>query len=282
MEFIQRDKDGTLKLVLSLADGKIVESVLLTAPSGRKTACLSSQIGCALRCSYCKTGTLGFVRNLTSEEILLQYETLLKYAGPIKNVVFMGMGEPLANLQAVQKAMYQLLDPKRYGLGLRHITISTAGLVPRIYTLAEEGPLVYLTLSLPSLLEPIRSRLQPGVSSYSLEELKEALLYYKRKARKRPTLAIVLLKGINDTQAHAREFAKYLQDLKPLVNLVPYNPVSGLPFQPAEAKVIQEYYSLLTSYGIPTVCRFPRGCSIGGACGQLGSTIPELELLESF
>jgi len=267
-----KDSDGTIKAVLDFGGPFPVEAVLLIAPSGRRTACLSTQLGCARGCRFCKTGTLGFVRNLSSEEILTQYEVLSREGGEPSNLVFMGMGEPLENLPEVQQGIHLLLRRKR-GPALRHITISTAGIVPSIYKLAGEGPPVYLTLSVPSVKEEIRRKLMPGVSAYSLGEIKEALLYYRSRTGKRPTLAVVLMEGINDTLEDARLLLDYARGLDPLVNLIPYNPVAGLPYRSAEDKTIQSFYRVLTEAKIPTVRRFPRGRGVCGACGQLGASL---------
>lgn len=266
------DSDGTLKIALDLGGPFPVEAVLLIAPSGRRTACLSTQLGCAIGCRFCNTGSLGFVRNLSSEEILTQYELLSQEGGEPSNVVFMGMGEPLENLLEVQEGIHLLLRRKG-GPALRRITVSTAGIVPSIYRLAEEGPPVYLTLSVPSVKEEVRRKLMPGVSDYSLGEIKEALLYYRRRTGKRPTLAVVLMKGINDTLEDAHLLVDYARELAPLVNLIPYNPVAGLPYRSAEDKAIQLFYRILTEAKIPTVRRFPRGRGVCGACGQLGASL---------
>jgi len=268
---VSKDIDGTIKATLDLGGPFPIEAVLLKTPSGRRTACLSTQLGCALGCRFCKTGTLGWVRNLSAEEILSQYEVLAREEGPAPNIVFMGMGEPLANLAEVQTAIRLLLRRKEAAPALRHITVSTAGIVPAIYQLAEEGPAVYLTLSVFSVKEEVRRSLMPGVSSFSLVETKEALLYYRTRTRKRPTLAVVLIRGLNDTLEDALLLVDYAKDIKPLVNLIPYNPVPGLPYEPAEDETIQLFYRILTTAKIPTVRRFPRGRGVYGACGQLGS-----------
>ncbi|MCX7787237.1 MAG: 23S rRNA (adenine(2503)-C(2))-methyltransferase RlmN [Spirochaetes bacterium] len=270
MYSIAKDKDGTIKVSLDLGGPFPIEAVLLKTPSGRRTACLSTQLGCVLGCKFCKTGTLGWVRNLSSDEILAQYEALAQTAAPPSNVVFMGMGEPLANLAEVKKAIHLLLRRSKDAPALRHITVSTAGMVPSIYRLAQEGPAVYLTLSVLSVREEVRRTLMPGVSAFSLTETKEALLYYRNRTRKRPTLAVVLIKGVNDTMEDAYLLAEYAKDLNPLVNLIPYNPVAGLPYESPADDIIQLFYQILTTAKIPTVRRFPRGRGVYGACGQLG------------
>lgn len=265
-----KDSDGTIKITLDVGGPFPIEAVLLKASTGRSTACLSTQLGCAMGCRFCKTGTLGWVRNLSSEEILVQYEILAQEDGPPSNVVFMGMGEPLANLNEVQKAIHKLLHRKQFAPALRHITISTVGIVPEIFRLAQEGPAVYLTLSVLSMKEEVRRTLMPGVSGFSLDETKEALLYYRNRTRKRPTLAVTLIRGVNDTEEDARLLVHYARDLKPLVNLIPYNPVPGLPYRSAGNEAIQMFYRILTEAKIPTVQRYPRGRGVYGACGQLG------------
>jgi len=268
------DPDGTVKLRVGLADGAVVECVLLKDRGGRKTACLSSQAGCAQGCLFCGTGSLGLSRNLETREILEQYHHLDSAYGPVGNVVFMGMGEPLDNLQGLGESIAALTDPRGVALAPRHITVSTSGIVPAILELAEKGPSVGLAVSLVTADEEERRRLMPGTRRWSLAELKEALKRHQAKTRKRLTVEIVLLKGLNDDLRHAELLEGFLEGLDVVVNLIPWNPVPGLGFSPACEEAVQLYYGALTSAGIPAVRRHPRGASVCGACGQLGLSVP--------
>ena len=271
-----QDPDGTVKLKLGLADGASVECVLLRDRGGRKTACLSSQVGCARGCLFCGTGRLGFKRNLTAREILEQYLHLAGACGPIGNVVFMGMGEPLDNLAALEESVGRFIDPKGFGLAPRHFTVSTSGVVPGIAGLAESLPALGLAVSLVTADEETRRRLMPGAGSQGLAELKEALRFHRAKTRKRLTVEIVLLKGLNDGSAHVRKLKDFLSGLDAIVNLIPWNPVPGIAFEPAGNEAVQLYYRELTAAGIPAVRRHARGASVLGACGQLGLVPKEI------
>ncbi|MDR1932687.1 MAG: 23S rRNA (adenine(2503)-C(2))-methyltransferase RlmN [Spirochaetales bacterium] len=265
-----RDEDGTIKLRIRLADGASVECVLLEADTGRKTACLSTQAGCAMGCAFCKTGALGFRRNLEASEILEQFYHLARGRGTINNIVFMGMGEPLENLEALRKSLAVFTHPLGPALSPRRMTVSTCGSAPGIISLADEGPAVGIAVSLVSADEEKRKALMPAARRWGLAELKEALLYHQEKTGKRLTLEIVLLKGINDGADDILRLREYARGLDVIVNIIPWNPVEGLDFQEPSEAAVQLYYSRLERSGIPAVRRYRRGRKIGGACGQLG------------
>ncbi|MDR2553426.1 MAG: 23S rRNA (adenine(2503)-C(2))-methyltransferase RlmN [Treponema sp.] len=288
------DRDGTVKLALTLADGAVVETVLLRAPAGkaegrgRFTACLSSQAGCPLGCVFCKTGSLGFLRNLEASEIVEQFLTLAALVPPgevspgqrgISRIVVMGMGEPLLNLSSLRKALEILCDPAGSGFSRRRITISTAGICGGIMELAEKGPETELALSLTSAREELRRRLMPGTAGNSLARIKEALGVFRTRRGRRITLEAVLLGGINTGGKDARAFVNFARGLDAVVNLIPWNPVPGLRFeeralQPPSPKETEEFRLMLEQGGLKVTRRYRRGRGIGGACGQLGGILP--------
>jgi 23S rRNA (adenine2503-C2)-methyltransferase len=268
-----RDPDGTVKLLLAAGGGQAparVECVLLQTDTGRKTACLSTQSGCAMGCAFCKTGTFGLDRNLDASEIVEQFHHLSRVCGLISNIVFMGMGEPLENLEALRKSIAVFTHPRGLALSPRRMTVSTCGIVPGILSLADEGPAVGMAVSLVSADEQKRKSLIPAARRWGLGELKSALLHHREKTGKRLTVEIVLLKGINDSVEDIRKLRCYLDGLDAIVNLIPWNPAPGLDFQEPSEAAVQLYYAELERAGIPAVRRYRRGRKIGGACGQLG------------
>ncbi len=268
-----RDEDGTFKLKLRLPDGAAVETVLLTDIEGRRTACISTQVGCPMGCSFCKTGTLGFLRNLEAFEIVEQYLHLTRMFGRPSNLVFMGMGEPLLNLAEVRRSIEVLSHPDGIGLSLRKITISTCGLVEGIRDLADRGPHVRLAVSLTSAVEGIRTELMPVNRSNSLGDLRDALAYYQEKTNDRITLEAVLIGGVNDRPEDIRALAEWSRNLRVQVNLIPWNPVPELPFREPSRRAVEDAVALLESAGIPVIRRMRRGRGVLGACGQLGDSL---------
>lgn len=267
------DEDGSLKLQIRLRDGAAVECVLLEDIEGRKTACLSSQVGCPMGCAFCKTGTLGFLRNLGPDEVIEQFHYLRDMRGFISNVVFMGMGEPLLNLATIRKAIAILSHPEGIGMSMRKITISTSGIVPGILDLAKAGPVVRLAVSLTSANPELRSRLMPVNRTWPLAELKTALLEYQRNTRDRITLEVVLLGNVNARERDALELADWIHPLKAQVNLIAWNPIAGMPFETPDAGQLRLFSEILEQKGIVTVQRMSRGRGVMGACGQLGDTL---------
>lgn len=267
------DEDGSLKLQIRLRDGAAVECVLLEDIEGRKTACLSSQVGCPMGCLFCRTGALGFLRNLGADEIMEQYYFLKEKRGFISNVVFMGMGEPLLNLDAVRKACTLLSDPEGVGMSLRKITISTSGIVPGILDLAANGPKLRLAVSLTIADESLRSELMPVNRRWGLDGLKAALIEYQAKTKERITLELVLLGDRNTDRESAEKLLRWIGPLKVQVNIIPWNSVPELPFKEPSKAQIKAFSEHLDSRGLVCVQRMHRGRGVMGACGQLGDTL---------
>lgn len=262
--------DGTRKFLFELSDGLCIESVLIPdAP--RHTLCLSSQVGCALGCKFCLTGTLGLRRNLTSAEIVDQVCRVQEQVGGthrITNLVFMGMGEPLANFDAVVRAIHIMTDPLGLAFSHRRITLSTAGLVPAMSRLASQTP-VNLAVSLHAPEDRLRSELMPINRTYPLEQLIRACREYPIPPRKRITFEYILLEGVNDSPGHARELVRLLGALRCKVNLMPFNPHEGSPFgRPSEESVLA-FQEVLHKARMTVIIRESRGAEIGAACGQL-------------
>jgi len=267
------DSDGSLKLQIRLRDGSAVECVLLEDIEGRKTACLSSQVGCPMGCTFCRTGQLGFLRNLGPDEILEQYYFLKERRGFISNVVFMGMGEPLLNLPAVRKAIALLSDHEGIGMSLRKITISTSGIVPGILDLAKNGPKVRLAISLTTADNELRSEMMPVNKSWDLAALKEALLAYQKMTRERITLEVALTGNRNASPADARKLVQWVKPLHAQVNLIPWNSIPDLPFTEPDSNQLRTFSDIIEKAGLITVQRMHRGRGVMGACGQLGDTL---------
>jgi 23S rRNA (adenine2503-C2)-methyltransferase len=270
------DPDGSLKLQIELEDGLRIETVVLRDGADRRTVCLSTQAGCAMGCVFCKTGALGFARNLLPHEIAEQFFHGRESAGDISNIVFMGMGEPLLNLDALRESIAALTGSD---FSQRRITVSTCGIVKGIIELAENGPAVRLAVSLPTAREALRRRLMPGAAGAacggSLAELKDALLRYKNKTGKRVTLEAVLLGGVNTGPQDAKALTAFSKDLNVLINLIPWNPVEGVSFEglalrsPSKREV-ENFAAALEKAGLKTVIRRGKGRAAAGACGQLG------------
>jgi 23S rRNA (adenine2503-C2)-methyltransferase len=274
----QRDTDGTVKLGISMKDNVVIEAVLLRDGKNRKTACLSTQAGCPVGCVFCKTGMIGYKRNLTAAEISCQFLFLLKTEKEISHIVIMGMGEPLFNLSELRKAIGFFTDKKGLNISKRRITVSTNGIAEGILDLANNGPDIRLALSLTTAREELRQRLIPASRKNSLPVLKEALLEYQKKMKHRITLEMVLLKGLNTGVSDAKAVRDFSGGLDTVVNLIPWNPVEGLEFEglplctPTQ-KEISDYASALENEGMKVTTRMKKGRGISGACGQLGSTI---------
>ncbi|MDR1747820.1 MAG: 23S rRNA (adenine(2503)-C(2))-methyltransferase RlmN [Spirochaetaceae bacterium] len=277
-----RDPDGTIKLKVRLHDGHVVETVLLVDAEGRKTACVSSQAGCPVGCAFCMTGKLGFARNLTAEEIVGQFLFLeaaaaaeksaaeLPTAGKLDNIVFMGMGEPLLNLEAVRRTIQVLTAPEGRNLSRRRITVSTAGIVKGIYDLADNGPEIRLAVSLTSACPDVRTALMPVTAANPLPALREAIRYFTEKTGRRCTLEAALLSGVTTTAECADALIAFARGLDTHVNLIPWNPVAGLPFSEPSGAETGAFMKKLERAGLNVTMRTRRGRKIGGACGQLG------------
>jgi 23S rRNA (adenine2503-C2)-methyltransferase len=272
-------RDGTRKWLLGLARGDAVETVFIPE-RGRGTLCVSSQVGCALDCSFCATGKQGFGRNLEAAELIGQVWLAARCLGQvprgkpvitnraITNVVLMGMGEPLLNLDNVVPAMRLMLDDDAYGLSRRRVTLSTAGVVPQIERLRERCP-VSLAVSLHAPVDALRDQLVPINKRYPIVELLAACRCYAEATDTRITFEYVMLDGVNDDLACARELVKRLRGVPAKVNLIPFNPIPQSPYRRSPPEVIERFGEALRSGGIMSITRRTRGEDIDAACGQL-------------
>lgn len=264
------DPDGTIKLQITLFDGSCVETVLLIDDKGRKTACVSCQVGCGMGCAFCMTGSLGFSRNLFAAEIVEQFLYLEQIAGKLDNIVFMGMGEPMLNLKEIRKAIAILTDKRGRNLSSRRITISTSGVIQGIYDLADNGPQVRLAVSLTCANQELREKIMPIAKTNNLQDLKKAIQYFIEKTGKRCTLEAALMKDLNTSIESAQELIAFAKDIDVHVNLIPWNPISILPFEEPTTAECKAFLNYLDKNNIIVTMRTKRGRKIGGACGQLG------------
>lgn len=269
---VLKDPDGTIKLQITLCDGNAVETVLLTDKEGRKTACVSCQAGCAMKCAFCMTGTLGLARNLESNEIVEQFLFLEKECGRLDNIVFMGMGEPMQNLSGIRKAIKVLTDERGRNLSGRRITLSTSGIINGIYDLADNGPNIRLAVSLTTADEDLRKLLMPVANGNPLTELRKAIAYYAEKTGKRVTLEAALLRNKNTGRESANRMIDFAKGINVNINLIPWNPVPGLNFEEPEPEEVRNFVRMLENANLNVTLRTKRGRKIGGACGQLGKT----------
>jgi len=272
----QISKDGTRKWVMGLDDNNRIEAVYIPEDD-RGTLCISSQVGCALDCSFCSTARQGFSRNLTVAEILSQIwlatrllDEEKKPGRKITNVVLMGMGEPLLNFENVMKAIDVMLDDFAYGLSKRRVTVSTAGVVPAMDRLAERHD-VQLAISLHATRDDLRDDLVPINKKYNLEALIAACHRFmeKRSARSRLTIEYVMLDGVNDSKQDAEELIKVLDGISVLINLIPFNPFTGSGYGTSSNNAVRRFQDVLMKAGVTTVIRKTRGEDIDAACGQL-------------
>lgn len=265
----QESSDGTLKYLLEYPDGECVETVLMRFDNrANLTACVSSQVGCAVNCSFCATGKRGFIRNLTYKEIVEQVLTIQRDTGlKVTNVVFMGQGEPLLNLDNVLKAME--LFNESFQIGARRLTVSTSGIIPQINRLAELDMQSTLALSLHAPNHEIRRKLMQIEDKYNMTDLHKALKNYVDKTGRRITIEYLLIKDLNDTIESAKELAYYLKDIKCNVNLIPYNPTAKNDYQRPSNNAIMKFKYLLEHSGKKVTVRLERGADIDAACGQL-------------
>jgi 23S rRNA (adenine2503-C2)-methyltransferase len=265
--------DGqTRKTLFALPDGPQIEAVLMHYEK-RRTLCISTQAGCAMGCPFCATGQGGFARNLSAGEIVAQvlyYARMLAADDQrVTNIVFMGMGEPLANYIATWEAIRRLNDPSGFGLGARAMTLSTVGLVPAIRTMSHEPEQVNLAVSLHAATDELRDKLIPINRRYSLAQLMQACRDYIRATRRRVTFEYALMDAINDSDEQARQLADLIEDMLAHVNLIPLNPTSGSPYRGSPPDRVQAFESVLKERGVPTTVRLRRGIDIQAGCGQL-------------
>ncbi len=282
---VQRSNDRqTTKGLFRLADGNEVEAVLMEHHGERNTVCISSQAGCAYKCSFCSTGQAGFTRHLRATEIFDQARyfgrVLAEKNRRITNIVFMGMGEPFSNYDPVMGAVALLNDPKGFALGHRHITISTVGLVPEIDRFAEEGIQVNLAISLHAPNDAIRASIMPVNRRYPVRELMDACARYIAKTNRKVFFEYIMLDGVNDSPDHARELAALMHGPLHHVNLIPYNSTPDAELQGSPQERIWGFAALLEAAGVPCTVRTPMGRDIAAACGQLrAETQPRAKLL---
>ena len=272
---MQRSADGTIKNAVKLHDGRIVESVLIPTDS-RITACISSQVGCSLDCTFCATARLKRMRNLNPDEIYDQVVAIKQQADeffdrPLTNIVLMGMGEPLLNYNNVLKAIEKITHDEGLGMSAKRITLSTVGVTKMIRKLADDEVKFNLAVSLHSAIDEKRTRLMPINATNTLQELGEALKYWYEKTKRKVTYEYVVWRGINDEIEDARALAKFCAIVPSKVNLIEYNPIDDGPYQQAAPEAIDMYQRELGKKGVVVNIRRSRGKDIDAACGQLAN-----------
>lgn len=275
----RKAEDNTIKFLLKLADGKLVETVLIPSTNRagqiRWAQCLSTQVGCPMRCAFCATGKMGFARNLTMGEILSQVLIGKRYLHDnrpdkpvLRNLVFMGMGEPLLNLDALLGALRVLGHKDGLNFSPRRITVSTSGLKNGLKMLGESG-LAYLAISLHATTQKLRSEIMPAAAIWNLEEMLEELKKYPIKARERITFEYLLLGGLNDSLEDAKNLVRIASNIKAKINLINFNPVPNLPFKQSEPETAQAFQDYLCQHNVTSILRKSKGADIAAACGQL-------------
>ncbi len=270
-------RDTTRKFLFRLADGNLIESVLIPASpalygekSDRRTICISTQVGCAYGCKFCASGLEGFSRNLHPSEIVDQIVAVENQSGEkIDNIVFMGMGEPLANFDNVMRAIRIINAPWGLGVGARHITVSTSGLAPQIRKLADEPVQIRLAISLHGATDEVRNQIMPINRRYNIETLLSACDYYVTHKKQRLTFEYILIADTNDSDEQAVALVKHAHRLNAKVNLIPYNTVEDLPWSRPSRIRQEKFLSILRAQGIAATLRREKGHDIEAACGQL-------------
>ncbi|MBQ3338433.1 MAG: 23S rRNA (adenine(2503)-C(2))-methyltransferase RlmN [Atopobiaceae bacterium] len=269
----QVSEDGSRKYLLGLSDGAAVECVGMPGPR-KLSVCVSTQAGCAMGCAFCATGRAGLVRSLTAGEI---YEQVMHvrndFNSRVTSVVFMGQGEPFANYDETLKALRKLNDPDALGIGARHLTVSTCGLIPQILRFANEPEQFTLAVSLHSTIQKTRNALMPGVRRFSLVHLYAALGEYVDKTGRRPTYEYALRGGVNDTEEEIDSLCDFCRGTLCHVNIIQLNEVSGSPFKPSTPEKAQQFVDRLARVGVEATIRNSRGSDIDAACGQLRQRI---------
>ncbi len=274
---VQGSKDTTRKFLYKLADGRYVESVLIPASpalygerADRRTICVSSQVGCAYACKFCASGLAGFTRNLDAGEIVTQLlATEAETGEKINNIVFMGMGEPLANFKNLTKAIEIINAHWGMNIGARHFTVSTSGLAPVIKKLADIPIQVRLAISLHGATDEVRNKIMPVNEKWNIAELFEALHYWRSRKKQKITFEFILIKGINDSLEQAAILAKRAKELDAKVNLIPYNTVEGLEWERPPNRRCEAFKKILVEAGVIATLRLEKGHDIDAACGQL-------------
>ncbi|HET8884742.1 MAG TPA: 23S rRNA (adenine(2503)-C(2))-methyltransferase RlmN [Salinimicrobium sp.] len=275
VDHMQRSNDGTIKNAVKLHDGLVVESVLIPTKS-RTTACISSQVGCSLNCTFCATARLKRMRNLNPDEIYDQVvaidnESRLYNNMPLSNIVFMGMGEPLMNYNNVLKAIEKITSPEGLGMSPKRITVSTSGVPKMIKKLADDEVKIKLALSLHSAIDEVRTSIMPFNETFPLADVKEALQYWYSKTKSKVTFEYIVWKGINDQKKDVDALVKFCGHIPCKVNLIEYNPIDDGEFQQANDEAINMYINSLERNNITVTVRRSRGKDIDAACGQLAN-----------
>ena len=273
----QGSADTTRKFLFRLHDGRYVESVLIPAnpalygeKSDRRTLCVSSQVGCAYGCKFCASGLAGFTRNLDASEIAGQVLAAEQLSGErVDNLVFMGMGEPLANLDSLLAAIQLITGEKTLHLGARHLTISTSGLVPQIRKLAEHPQQIRLAISLHGATDDVRQQIMPINKKWPVAELFDALDFWNSKKNQKLTLEYILIQGVNDSMEQATILARHARRIQAKVNLIPYNTVEGLEWKRPSDIHCRAFRDILKNAGVSATLRLEKGGDIDAACGQL-------------
>lgn len=274
LDKIQKAKDGTKKYLCKTRDGHGIECVYIPVEDDRVTVCLSTQVGCAMGCEFCRTGKMGFKRDLTQGEILGQLILIMKdVPKTITNIVLMGMGEPLANLEEVSNAVEILLHHNAFGFSKRRVTLSTSGLIPQLKEFCKHFD-VKIAISLNAATDVTRNKLMPINKRYKISDIMAFCREYSKTARYKITFEYVLVKGVNDTMDEAKKLVEILKGIKAKINLIPYNPFDGSPFNAPSKETIEMWDKLLYSSGIQTNIRMSRGQEILAACGQLATGTP--------
>ncbi len=272
-EISEDENSASIKLLLETEDQKFIETVIIRHQDGRNTVCISSQVGCAMACEFCATGALGFTRNLTAEEIVDQViqaaRILKKQEAKVTNVVFMGMGEPFNNPDNVFEALRLLMQPEYFGLGARHISISTCGIIPGIQRLAKEAPQVNLAISLHAPDQLLRARIMPVAKAYPLERLMDAIKDYLKRTNRKVMFEYVMLNGVNDDLEQAEKLVKLVGPLKQLahINLIKYHDTGT--FKATNEKHRRDFFEYIRRNGVSITQRMSFGEQIKAACGQL-------------
>ena len=283
ISLVRKSSDGTVKFLLRLADGEHIETVLIPstdkAGATRMTQCLSTQVGCAMACTFCSTGKLGFTRNMSMGERLGQVQAARAWLGDtlpekplIRNLVYMGMGEPLLNLREVMKSLETLHHQRGLAFSARRVTVSTCGIEQGLRELGDSG-LAYLAVSLHAPTQELRERLMPRAARWPLDELLNALESYPLKTRERITLEYLVIGGVNDGPEQARQLVRICSRLKAKLNLIPYNPTPGSPYAPPSPESLLAFERMLWNKNITAIVRKSKGQDIEAACGQLRAAL---------
>ena len=282
-------RDTTRKFLFRLADGSLIESVLIPASpalygreSDRRTICISTQVGCAYGCKFCASGLEGFSRNLQPNEIVDQIIAIERETGEkIDNIVFMGMGEPLANFENVMRAIHIINAPWGLHIGARHITVSTSGLAPQIEKLAEDPLQIRLAVSLHGATDDVRNQIMPVNRRYNIEALLSACDYYAARKKQRITFEYILIAGVNDADDQAHQLARHARRLSAKINLIPYNTVEDLSWSRPSRNRQEKFLSILRDHRVAATLRREKGHDIAAACGQLRLQTKRAELANS-